>query len=372
MKIGILHHDFLCPGGGERLAISLAHALRLAGYDVLLGTVSKTDWVKLHSIFGYDNPFSEEVYLFSRPLAYFSIYKHLLTSPVVRKLRKKGCDIIINTHGDPIGEPCEVTYMHYPVRALLNQKYRGFYGMYFAGYKYLQGRKGFESRYLSRTRILTNSRFTQSEIMRVLGRQAEVVYPPAIPKGFVSSESRKEDVVLTVSRIALDKDLDILEDFANASAGKAIVLAGTTDKTSPHVISKLHKVLVKPDLPYDALQDLYSRSKVYLHTKRYEHFGISVVEAMAHGCVPVVHRSGGPWMDILDEKQGVYGFSYETVDEGIKYIEMLMQDDKLREDISQRAKERALTMFSEESFQNKMVEILRSEAPLETIVKEAD
>jgi hypothetical protein len=57
----------------------------------------KTDWVKLHSIFGYDNPFSEEVYLFSRPLAYFSIYKHLLTSPVVRKLRKKGCDIIINT-----------------------------------------------------------------------------------------------------------------------------------------------------------------------------------------------------------------------------------------------------------------------------------
>jgi len=30
-KIGILHHDFLCPGGGERLAISLAHVLRGAG-----------------------------------------------------------------------------------------------------------------------------------------------------------------------------------------------------------------------------------------------------------------------------------------------------------------------------------------------------
>jgi hypothetical protein len=40
---------------------------------------------------------------------------------------------------------------------------------------------------------------------------------------------------------------------------------------------------------------------------------MSVVEGMAAGCVPVVSRCGGPWFDILDCKQGVYGFSYRSV-----------------------------------------------------------
>jgi len=52
--------------------------------------------------------------------------------------------------------------MHYPVRRL-NQKYRGLCSMYFVGCKYLQGRKGFESRYLDKTRITTNLMFTQGD-----------------------------------------------------------------------------------------------------------------------------------------------------------------------------------------------------------------
>ncbi|MGH9923552.1 MAG: glycosyltransferase, partial [Nitrososphaerales archaeon] len=33
---------------------------------------------------------------------------------------------------------------------------------------------------------------------------------------------------------------------------------------------------------------------VYLHPANHEDFGISIVEAMAAGCIPVVHNSGGP------------------------------------------------------------------------------
>jgi alpha-1,2-mannosyltransferase len=43
-----------------------------------------------------------------------------------------------------------------------------------------------------------------------------------------------------------------------------------------------------------------------------EHFGISVVEAMVSGLVPVVHSSGGPWLDILEQGKG--GFGYNTPD----------------------------------------------------------
>lgn len=368
-KIGILHHDFLCPGGGERLSISLAAALERAGYNVVLGTVSKTDWVRMYDLFRYSNPFSDEVYLFERPFAHFSIYKHLLTSRVVRKLRKKGCEIVINTHGDPIGEPCEITYMHYPVRGLLNQKYTGLYGLYFRGYKYLQGREGFERRYLDRTKIITNSKFTQGEIRRILRRDAEVVYPPAVSANLTDPKFPRRDQVLTVSRIALDKDLGILKDIASMNAAFRYYLVGTTDKTSPQVIKDLQGIIIFPNLGYSDLKELYSTSKVYLHTKHNEHFGISIVEAMSYGCVPVVHRSGGPWIDILDQKQGEYGYAYETAEEAYRYIEFLMVDRVAREEIARRARERALSLFSEETFQRRMVEIVESVLSRVTVVQ---
>ena len=42
-----------------------------------------------------------------------------------------------------------------------------------------------------------------------------------------------------------------------------------------------------------------ARASVGLSTMADEHFGISVVEFMAAGVVPVVHASGGPLCDIV-------------------------------------------------------------------------
>jgi hypothetical protein len=46
--------------------------------------------------------------------------------------------------------------------------------------------------------------------------------------------------------------------------------------------------------------------------------------------LPIVHKSGGPWIDILDEQQGSYGFSYSTPVEAAKYIDMLVTDEEMR------------------------------------------
>jgi glycosyltransferase involved in cell wall biosynthesis len=50
---------------------------------------------------------------------------------------------------------------------------------------------------------------------------------------------------------------------------------------------------------------------------RYEHFGIAVVEAMAAGLIPIVHKSGGTWTDIVG---GKYGRGFNSVDELIYHI----------------------------------------------------
>jgi O-antigen biosynthesis protein len=76
------------------------------------------------------------------------------------------------------------------------------------------------------------------------------------------------------------------------------------------------------DASEDTLRSLYEKSSVYWHGGGYrvdvdeapekcEHFGISVVEAMSAGVIPVVVRNGGPASIV---QHGVNGYCYETED----------------------------------------------------------
>ncbi len=53
------------------------------------------------------------------------------------------------------------------------------------------------------------------------------------------------------------------------------------------------RVKFYPNASAEQKADLLKRAKLYLHTMEGEHFGISIVEAMAMGCLPIVHDSGG-------------------------------------------------------------------------------
>ncbi|MEM2092139.1 MAG: glycosyltransferase, partial [Candidatus Bathyarchaeia archaeon] len=101
-----------------------------------------------------------------------------------------------------------------------------------------------------------------------------------------------------------------------------------------------------------------SMAKVLLHTQPSEAFGMVVVEAMAAGCVPVVPRSGGPWIDILDRRQGVYGFAYRNIDEAANIIRMLLSNEELRREVAGRARVRALC-FNKSIFEEKVLGVMK-------------
>ncbi|MEM0049876.1 MAG: glycosyltransferase [Candidatus Bathyarchaeia archaeon] len=111
----------------------------------------------------------------------------------------------------------------------------------------------------------------------------------------------------------------------------------------------MDNVEILQNVPFKNLLQIYGRAKIYLHAMKYEHFGISVVEAMAAGMVPVVHRSGGTWEDILEEKQGVHGFSYLTANEAAEIIEEVISNDTLFKEISSRNRD-YVHRFSSESY----------------------
>ena len=107
------------------------------------------------------------------------------------------------------------------------------------------------------------------------------------------------------------------------------------------------------NVPREHQLKLYSEAKAFLHTMIGEHFGISVVEGMAAGLVPVVHKSGGPWNDIV--LRGKYGFGYTSSEEAVKMLsEAISNYWSLREISLRRAK-----VFSKDKFKQEFKEIIK-------------
>ena len=63
---------------------------------------------------------------------------------------------------------------------------------------------------------------------------------------------------------------------------------------------------------------LLKKASIYIHLNRREHYGLSILEAMSYGLVPIVPESGGPWEDIIEH--GKYGYGFNSVDDAVEQI----------------------------------------------------
>jgi len=119
--------------------------------------------------------------------------------------------------------------------------------------------------------------------------------------------------------------------------------------------------IVEANVGRDRLRELFGRARIYWHAtglgddtaarpELAEHFGISTVEAMAAGCVPVVINKGGQ-PEIVEH--GTSGFVWNTIEELKGYTELLARDEALRARMSEAAIRRA-GMFARERFVARM------------------
>ena len=157
--------------------------------------------------------------------------------------------------------------------------------------------------------IVCNSRFTKEHIDPRIGKRSLVIYPPVEP--IRNTQSKKKNIILSVGRFHPVKKQDLLiEIFRKAVAGLSdftLILAGglqTADKKYFESLRQFAKglpVQFFPNVSFDTLTKLYDESLMYWHAAGYgqvkpehmEHFGITTVEAMSAGCIPVVYNGGG-------------------------------------------------------------------------------
>jgi alpha-1,2-mannosyltransferase len=215
--------------------------------------------------------------------------------------------------------------------------------------------------------VLTNSTFSSLIIRKFLKINPLILYPPVAVERLLplSVNEKREDIVVTISRIDPSKNLGIIIDVAKKVRSAKFTIIGTLSSYSYYhtlirEIKRNHleeriKILVNVD--EDQKIDILRRAKVYLHTMKYEHFGVAVVEGMAAGLIPIVHKRGGPWLDIV--KRGRYGFGFENLDDIVNTIEFILGLDRdtlgeLQSSIAERAK-----AFSFDNFKlkaNKIIE----------------
>jgi len=219
--------------------------------------------------------------------------------------------------------------------------------------------------------ICTISRFSQQWIAQYWGLPSEILYPPVDVEAL--APLKKRNIILSVGRFFVGghnkKQLETVRAFKRlyeeGLRGWELHLAGGTSPGPQHQCylarvqaeARGYPVFFHMDIPFETLQRLYGQAKIYWHASgygedvdrhpdRFEHFGITTVEAMAAGCVPVVIGKAGQREIVVD---GLSGFLWQRLDELIKYTWQLIQNPALREKMSQRARQRSRD-FGQDAF----------------------
>jgi glycosyltransferase involved in cell wall biosynthesis len=232
----------------------------------------------------------------------------------------------------------------------------------------LDGRRDLINKFkLSRfNHIICNSNFTKKYIDQTFGIESEVLYPPVDVENF--DPGKKENLILSVGRFfspSHPKKQEILirafQEFG--LPGWKLVLIGGVTLNSNDEVARLRELVGKsaveiiPDGSLATLRDHYSRAKIYWHAAGFgedlekfpdkaEHFGMTTVEAMAAGCVPVVFGGGGQKEIITDARNG---FLWSTTDELKAKTAEIAGDEALRKYLSANASKRSKD-FSKQKF----------------------
>jgi len=366
------HHGLNSAGGAEFFSLALASTLKKEGYKILWYVPERTNWghVTRRTNISFQH---ESEHLFLR-FPIFKAYQGFLNG-FVALFRK--AHLVINTYGEGIAliPHADITYIHYPEAFEIWYQRPALLKAYtFPRNEMLKilARKNFFGL------ILTNSKFSQQAIEKYIGVKSFVVHPPIKLADYIPlfKKDDRENLVVTIGRFSPEKRYeDILKIAKRLQKVKFVVMGSTTNGKESYyekirkaiVKNRLGNVILRPNAPFTEKMELLGKAKVYLHTMHNEHFGVAPVEGMASGCVPIVHKSGGVWTDVLNGVQGVHGFAYHNMDEACYFIDKIIKDDGFRGKI-RRNNAKYIIRFSNNAFEKKILliikEMLKSKQPL--------
>ena len=203
-------------------------------------------------------------------------------------------------------------------------------------------------------KFLAITEYTKQNIIKRWKQSAKkihIVYPPIMTSQFKPAKEKTNTIIhvsrMTPPRPEADKGHKQMIQAFKEMCDKGLKewqfhLVGQVQ--DPSYVSDLKKqatgypIVFNEGIPFVRLQKLYSEAKIYWHLTgitmpnqpgAQEHFGITTVEAMSSGCVPVTLATGGQ-PEVV--KNGVNGFLVKDIRELKKRtLELIRRPQTLNE-----------------------------------------
>ena len=220
--------------------------------------------------------------------------------------------------------------------------------------------------------VLAISEYSRHWIRRLWGVDAELLFPPVRTRDLRPGPKARR--ILTVGRFIArgfghaKKQLEQVQAFgemvrAGGLDGWELHLVGGCEPAHRPYLAEVERaaaglpVHIHANAPRALVEELFATSSVFWTATGlgedeetapwvFEHFGITTVEAMAAGCVPVVIDKAGQ-REIV--RHGTDGYRWTTLTELEALTRKVADDEQLRARLATSATERAAT-FSEEAF----------------------
>ncbi|MBN1940254.1 MAG: glycosyltransferase family 4 protein [Candidatus Aminicenantes bacterium] len=244
------------------------------------------------------------------------------------------------------------------------------------------------------TRTVCNSRFTADWIEKKWGFSPHrLLYPPVDMEPGEDGGGPRNKIILSVARFepeGFKRQREMIGAFLklrklrpDAAGDWRFVLAGGSqaknaylDRLRDMISDSGGAVELKVNIPASDLKALYREASIFWHMcglhredpGETEHFGMTAVEAMQNGLVPVVYDGGG-LPEIVDH--GVNGFRVESTAGLLARTLGLLADPDLIAGMGRAAREKA-KMFSRTNFEknaraifDEALDLLKSPAGLD-------
>ncbi|MBX4205567.1 glycosyltransferase family 4 protein [Candidatus Microgenomates bacterium] len=226
-------------------------------------------------------------------------------------------------------------------------------------------------------KTICNSHFTKDIVDKEYGIDSIVIYPPVDVEKF--KQLKKENTIIYVGRFSeltqskrQDKLIETFKRFHDSGNTLwKLILVGGVEVGSGEFLEKLKdsaktypiKIIQSPD--FRELKNLVGSSKFFWsaagfgidereNPTKVEHFGITVVESMAAGVVPIIYNAGGS-KEIVQNGQN--GYLWDNDDQLISNTNKLIIDAKLFRKLSLKAKEDS-QKYNYERFEKELLSLL--------------
>lgn len=143
----------------------------------------------------------------------------------------------------------------------------------------------------------SNSKFTRELVERMYKVDSHVLYPPIPTERYRPARHGARKRYLLLTRPEATTGIAFLSNVApRLPKDITLVLIGNIDRTGIRALKDLKSLGTKCEylgfVDEKLKIDLFQKCSVYVNLARNETFGMSVVEALASGCIPIAHQSG--------------------------------------------------------------------------------